>query len=214
MLRVVGKGGKAREVPVAPELLERLRKVRGWAFPIRQSGTSRAGHVSKLVSRGPARTPGPATRSATGWAPGPTPGRVICSRSSRSWATPGRRPPGATSGCPDEALREAIAHVELMQGRMLHAVPDEPADTIACPSFCEWHEDVEPGTWRHVRHAARRRRAADRTDPVRPLRVTAAATGCTLRSLRLGRGSTCRRLRSCYVRSSGWSPALPSSSTV
>jgi len=52
VLRVTGKGGKTREVPIVHEqLLERLRDVRGWAFPNGHGSHLSPGHVTKLVSR-------------------------------------------------------------------------------------------------------------------------------------------------------------------
>jgi len=50
-LRVDGKGGKVRTVPVVhPVLLAQLQRVRGWAFPGRTGGHLSPGHVSKLLS--------------------------------------------------------------------------------------------------------------------------------------------------------------------
>lgn len=50
-LRVRGKGGKTRAVPiVSARLLERLEQLEGWAFPNGHGGHLSAGHVSRLVS--------------------------------------------------------------------------------------------------------------------------------------------------------------------
>lgn len=50
-LRVHGKGQRDRVVPVPhPRLLERLERVKGWAFPGRTGGHLSAGHVSRLLS--------------------------------------------------------------------------------------------------------------------------------------------------------------------
>jgi integrase/recombinase XerC len=52
VLAVVGKGGRRRAVPIVhPVLLERLRRLDGFAFPGRTQGHVSAGHVSKLLSR-------------------------------------------------------------------------------------------------------------------------------------------------------------------
>jgi integrase/recombinase XerC len=52
VLRVKGKGGKVREVPIVHELLlERLRDVRGWAFPNGLGSHLSPGHVTRVVSR-------------------------------------------------------------------------------------------------------------------------------------------------------------------
>lgn len=53
LLRVHGKGSKERIVPVENEaLLERLEKIRGWAFPSTDSNQHLTpGHVSKVMSR-------------------------------------------------------------------------------------------------------------------------------------------------------------------
>lgn len=51
VLRVHGKGGKTRDVPLEPgELLDRLRIVDGWVFPGGTSGHLSPGHVSRLLS--------------------------------------------------------------------------------------------------------------------------------------------------------------------
>lgn len=50
-LRVVGKGGRVRMVPIEHAgLLARLRRVEGWAFPNGRGGHLSAGHVTRLVS--------------------------------------------------------------------------------------------------------------------------------------------------------------------
>lgn len=53
LLRVHGKGGKVRVVPIVePNLSLMLRGVEGWAFPSRATGGPiTAGHVTKLLSR-------------------------------------------------------------------------------------------------------------------------------------------------------------------
>lgn len=52
VLRVHGKGGKIRDVPIVnAELLAELRRVDGWAFPNRQGLPMTAGHVTKLLSQ-------------------------------------------------------------------------------------------------------------------------------------------------------------------
>jgi len=51
VLNVVGKGGKHRVVPVSGDLLERLQRVQGWAFPSPLGGHITPGHVSRLLSR-------------------------------------------------------------------------------------------------------------------------------------------------------------------
>lgn len=52
VLRVYGKGGKVRDVPIVnAELLAELRRVDGWAFPNRDGVPMTPGHVTKLVSR-------------------------------------------------------------------------------------------------------------------------------------------------------------------
>jgi integrase len=50
-LRVLGKGGKTRLVPIHPELLELLvRLPDGWLFPSRKGGHLKAGTVGQLLS--------------------------------------------------------------------------------------------------------------------------------------------------------------------
>lgn len=52
LLRVKGKGGKTRLVPVVhAELLRRLADLDGWAFPGKTGGHLSPAHVSKLLSR-------------------------------------------------------------------------------------------------------------------------------------------------------------------
>lgn len=53
VLRVYGKGGKQRDVPIInAELLAELRRVDGWAFPNRQTGLPMTpGHITRLLSR-------------------------------------------------------------------------------------------------------------------------------------------------------------------
>ncbi len=54
VLRVTGKGGRVREVPILDaDLLAALRAVRAWAFPSPAAGRGHltAGHVSRLVGR-------------------------------------------------------------------------------------------------------------------------------------------------------------------
>lgn len=51
VLRVHGKGGKVRDVPVLPRLLDRLQAVEGWAFPNGHGSHLTPGHVSRLLSR-------------------------------------------------------------------------------------------------------------------------------------------------------------------
>lgn len=52
VLRVRGKGGRVREVPLAPPLVEALAGRTGWIFPGRTSaGHMTPGHVSRLLSR-------------------------------------------------------------------------------------------------------------------------------------------------------------------
>lgn len=50
-LRITGKGGKTRIVPIAAELANRLLEHTGWIFPGRIDGHVSAAYVSKLVSR-------------------------------------------------------------------------------------------------------------------------------------------------------------------
>lgn len=51
-LRVTGKGGKVRDVPIMhAELLELLAGVDGYAFPAPRNGHLSPGHVSRLLSR-------------------------------------------------------------------------------------------------------------------------------------------------------------------
>jgi integrase len=50
LLRVTGKGGKVRVVPVLdPELTSAIRKAGGWLFPGRIDGHLSAGYVSRLL---------------------------------------------------------------------------------------------------------------------------------------------------------------------
>ncbi|AKI28631.1 putative integrase [Gordonia phage GMA5] len=51
ILRVVGKGGKVREVPISDDLAVRLRERAGYAFPSPRGGHLTPAHVGKLVSR-------------------------------------------------------------------------------------------------------------------------------------------------------------------
>lgn len=52
VLRVQGKGGKVRAVPIVrPQLLEALQALDGWAFPNGQGSHLSPGHVSRLLSR-------------------------------------------------------------------------------------------------------------------------------------------------------------------
>jgi integrase len=52
ILRVTGKGGKTREIPIVhAELLAELQAVTGWAFPNGRGSHLTPGHVTRLVSR-------------------------------------------------------------------------------------------------------------------------------------------------------------------
>lgn len=51
MLRVIGKGGRIRLVPISDELAARLRERSGYAFPSPDGGHLTPAHVGKLVSR-------------------------------------------------------------------------------------------------------------------------------------------------------------------
>lgn len=51
-LRVRGKGGRVRMIPIADDLAEKIRQAaEGWLFPGQIDGHLSAGYVSKLVSR-------------------------------------------------------------------------------------------------------------------------------------------------------------------
>lgn len=50
-LRVAGKGGHVRVVPISPSLAARIRARGGWIFPGGQDGHVSAGWLGKLVSR-------------------------------------------------------------------------------------------------------------------------------------------------------------------
>lgn len=50
VLLVHGKGGKTREVPLVPVLLERLQGLDGWAFPNGLGSHLSPGHVTRLLS--------------------------------------------------------------------------------------------------------------------------------------------------------------------
>lgn len=49
-LRVLGKGGKTRAVPLMDPLAGRLHQIDGWAFPNGRGGHLSAGHVTRLLS--------------------------------------------------------------------------------------------------------------------------------------------------------------------
>lgn len=51
VLRVVGKGGRERLLPIDDDLAARLRARRGWCFPSPNGGHLTPAHVGKIVSR-------------------------------------------------------------------------------------------------------------------------------------------------------------------
>lgn len=51
VLRVVGKGGHVRVVPVPPRIAARIREAPGWVFPGAVGGHISAGWLGKLMSR-------------------------------------------------------------------------------------------------------------------------------------------------------------------
>lgn len=151
VLRVHGKGGKVREVPiVAPDLLARLRAVDGWAFPNRWTGQPiTAGHVTKMVSEALPR----------GW----TAHTLRHRMASQAYAGSrdllsvgmilGHSRPETTQRyvrIPDDALRSALTHVDQLStllerlcGMGRRPRPRAvlfPPVTAPCPPWCELPE--------------------------------------------------------------------------
>lgn len=155
VLRVTGKGGKTREVPLSdPELLDTLRALDGWAFPNRWRPDEHVtpGTVSRLLSQ----------VLPDGWTAHTLRHRMASQAyaGSRDLLSVGQllghSRPETTQRyvrLPDDALRAAIAHVETYQSARAHlrVVRDGMVpDTAVCPGWCAGHETIEPGTWRHV----------------------------------------------------------------
>lgn len=151
VLRVHGKGGRTREVPItSPDLLARLRAVDDWAFPNGLGSHMTPGHVTKLVSQA--------------LPPGWTAHTLRHRMASQAYA--GSRDLLAVGGLlgharpettqryvrmPDDALRAAVAHVDHLATLLEHLAslgrregggPLRAWEPIAtpCPPWCELAE--------------------------------------------------------------------------